>query len=92
MPKPRKPNQKAEPRASRRARATNDKIASLVAEIEDALGSARALGRALELMALGMRALEDDYSGALITVTESVLRHLDGARASCGEILAEIGA
>ncbi len=36
---------------------------ALVADIEDALGSARAFGRALELMGLGMRALEDDYSG-----------------------------
>jgi hypothetical protein len=82
VPKRAKPNRKPKPQP--------EKIATLVSEIEDALGSAKAFGRALELMGLGMRALEDDYSGALITVTSSVLKHLESAKAACTEILAEV--
>jgi hypothetical protein len=78
MPKRKPPNRKAAPSA--------DDLATLVAEIDDALGSARAFAMALELMGLGMRTLEDDYSGALVTVTEAVLRHLDSARGACAQI------
>lgn len=92
MPKSKTPNHKAKPRGAGETRPSTDDIASLVTEIEDTLGSARAFGRALELMGLGMRALEDDYSGALVTVTETVLRHIDGARALCTKILSRIEA
>ena len=74
--------------ANHKAALPAEDIAALVAEIEDALGSAKAFAMALELMGLGMRALEDDYSSALITVTESVLRHLASAREACTRILA----
>jgi len=80
------------PKQSKRSKKSNqrpDNIAALVAEIDDALGSAKAFGRALELMGLGMRALEDDYSSALITVTEAVLRHLESAKAACAKIIVE---
>ena len=83
-PRSKPPNQLAELKT--------EKIAALVAEIDDALGSARAFAMALELMGLGMRTLEDDYSGALVTVTESVLKHLDSAKAACTNILVEVGA
>jgi hypothetical protein len=81
MPKRARPNQRRKPRT--------ENIATLVAEIEDALGSAKTFGRALELMGLGMRALGDDYRGALITVTEAVLGHIESARAACARILVE---
>jgi hypothetical protein len=84
MPKRAKPN--------RRAKTRPDNIAALVAEIDDALGSAKAFGRALELMGWGMRALEDDYSGALVTVTEAVLRHIESAKAACARIITEVEA
>ncbi len=77
MPKRQRPNRTLKPH--------QEKIAALVAEIDDALGSARAFAMALELMGLGMRALEDDYSGALVTVTEAVLRHLDSAKGGLHE-------
>ena len=84
MPKRQRPNRKLKPH--------QEKIAALVADIDDALGSARAFAMALELMGLGMRTLEDDYSGALVTVTESVLKHLDSAKAACANILVEVEA
>jgi hypothetical protein len=83
MPKRQTTNHKP----SKRQAAPSDDIASLVAEIEDALGSARAFAMALELKGLGLRALEDDYSGALVTVTEAVLRHIESARGACARIL-----
>jgi len=87
---PKRPSRSKRP--NQLAELKTERIAALVADIEDALGSARAFGRALELMGLGMRALEDDYSGALITVTESVLRHLDSAKTACAQILVEVEA
>jgi hypothetical protein len=77
------------PKRSKKPNQPAEDIAAFVAEIDDALGSAKAFGRALELMGLGMRALEDDYSGALITVTESVLRHLESAKTACARIIVE---
>jgi hypothetical protein len=79
-------------KANQPAELKTEKIAALVADIDDALGSARAFAMALELMGLGMRALEDDYSSALVTVTESVLKHLDSAKAACASILVEVEA
>jgi hypothetical protein len=84
MPKRQRPNRKLKPH--------QEKIAVLVAEIDDALGAARAFAMALELMGLGMRTLEDDYSGAIVTVTEAVLRHLDSAKVACTNILVEVEA
>jgi hypothetical protein len=85
VPKSTKPNRKAPPPPT-------DDIAMLVAEIDDALGSARAFAMALELMGLGMRALEDDYDRALITVTEAVLKHLDCAHDACLRIKGAVAA
>ena len=67
-----------------------ENIASLTCEIEDAIGSAQAFGKALELMSLGLRELKDDHSTALMTVTEEVLRHLNAARRTCRLILNEV--
>jgi len=80
MPKCQRPNRKPKPH--------QEKIAAL----DDALGSARAFAMALELMGLGMRTLEDDCGGALVTVTESVLKHLGSAKAACANILVEVEA
>jgi hypothetical protein len=90
MPKHRKPSRR---RAKAPPRSDNvDRIALLVAEIEDALGAAEAFGQALELMGLGLRNLEGDYSGALVAVTATVLGHIDGAKQACSGILAELSA
>jgi hypothetical protein len=68
------------------------KVAELVCEIQDALGSALSFGRALELMGLGLRSLDDtDYSRAFVTVAETIMRHLDEAKTLCAEVLAESG-
>lgn len=69
-----------------------EKTVELVCEIQDALGSALAFGRALELMGLGLRSLDDtDHSNAFVTVAETIMRHLDEAKALCRSILAENG-
>ena len=59
----------------------------LVAELEDALGAARAFAMALELMGLGLRELGDDYAPALVSVSEAVLKHLDTARGTCTRLV-----
>jgi len=78
MAKRSKPIRKAPPRP--------EDIAVLVAELEDALGTARAFALALELMGLGLRELGDDYCPALVSVSEAVLKHLDSARGTCARI------
>ena len=90
MPKPKKAIRVAKPRNHKRIDA--DRIALLMAEIEDALGAAKTFGRSLELMGLGLRAIEDDYSGALVAVTVAVLGHLDNAKAICVAAVAELRA
>jgi hypothetical protein len=89
------PNQRKSTRRHAKAsppRVHADRIALLVAEIEDALGAAKAFGRALQLMGLGLKSLEEDYAGALVAVTASVLGQIDGAKRACSGILAELGA
>ena len=83
----RKPNRRnLEPEIAR------ENIVPLLCEIDDALGAARAFGRALELMAFGFQELKDDYSTALVTVTESILRHVENAKDACAKLRAEIAA
>ena len=51
--------------------------------IDDEIGSAIALAFAIELMGFGLDSLGDDYSKALITVTQQLIEHLNNAKASC---------
>ena len=71
---------------------SREKFVPLLIEIEDALGTARAFGRALELMSFGFQELKDDYGTALMTVTASVLRQVDNARDTCAKLRAETDA
>ena len=58
--------------------------------IDDEIGSALALAFAIELMGFGFDSLGDDYSKALITVTQSLIEHLSNAKASCGAMREEV--
>ena len=81
VPKVEKPNH---------ATVTHEKLVPLICEIDDALGTACAFGRAIELMALGFEDLKDDYGVALMTVTENLLRQVENARGSCSKLRSEI--
>lgn len=85
MPRARKPN-----RRGPKHDATRAKIVPLICEIDDALGTARAFGRATELMALGFQDLKDDYGAALMTVTENLLRQIENARDACAKLRSEV--
>ena len=58
--------------------------------IDDEIGSALALAFAIELMGFGLGNLGDDYSNALITVTQSLIEHLNTAKASCSAMREEV--
>ena len=58
--------------------------------IDDEIGSAIALAFAIELMGFGLGSLGDDYSKALITVTQQLIEHLNNAKASCGAMREEV--
>lgn len=58
--------------------------------IDDEIGSAIALAFAIELMGFGLDSLGDDYSKALITVTQQLIEHLNNAKASCSAIREEV--
>ena len=81
MPKVEKPNHST---------GTREKLVPLMCEIDDALGTACAFGRAIELMALGFQGLKDDYGVALMTVTENLLRQVENARGACAKLRSEI--
>lgn len=55
----------------------------LAASIEDDLGGAIALAFSIELMGFGLSTLGDDYSRALITVTQSLIERLGRAKSAC---------
>ena len=81
MPKARKAN-----RRSPKHDATRAKIVPLICEIDDALGTARAFGRAMEL---GFQDLKDDYGAAMMTVTENLLQ-IENARDACAKLRSEV--
>jgi len=58
--------------------------------IDDEIGSAIALAFAIELMGFGLDSLGDDYSKALITVTQQLIEHLNNAKASCSAMREEV--
>lgn len=58
--------------------------------IDDEIGSALALAFTIELMGFGLGSLGDDYSNALITVTKSLIEHLNNAKASCSAMREEM--
>ena len=58
--------------------------------IDDEIGSAIALAFAIELMGFGLGSLGDDYSKALITVTQQLIEHLNNAKASCSAMREEV--
>jgi hypothetical protein len=84
--RPQQPNDL--PRATQ-AEAQTTKIFALTCEIEDSLGAALSYADALELMGFGMQCLGDDYSAALITVVETLMKHLKSAKSACRLILDE---
>jgi hypothetical protein len=76
-------------RRNRKPAAACANIVPLICKIDDALGTARAFGRAMELVALGLQDLKDDYAAAMMTVTENLLRQIENAREACAKLRSE---
>ena len=81
----RKPSRKSSHNARPEAHATSKGLA----KIDDDIGSALSLAFAIELMGFGQEKLGDDYSKALIAVTQSLIGHLNAAKAACRSVRSE---
>lgn len=81
----RRPSRKSSQNARPEAHATSGRLA----KIDDDIGSALSLAFAIELMGFGQEKLGDDYSKALIAVTQSLIGHLNAAKAACRSVRGE---
>lgn len=66
------------------------RVFTLTADLEGPLAQALALARALDLMGLGLRNIDNDVSAAIVTVAEALTGELKTAKNLWRQVMAEI--